>query len=320
MRGRVLLTGGAGFIGSSVLDALVLRGQRVTVVDDLNDYYDPRIKHENVEAAVASGLAQVVHADIRSPQTWAELDADAGWDGVIHLAARAGVRPSIRDPGLYASVNVEGTARVLDWACSGASPIPFVLASSSSVYGDEYPVPFGEDAATLSPVSPYGATKQSCEALTQAWRRMRGLRAVALRFFTVYGPRQRPDLAIHKFARRIEAERPIPVYGDGSSARDYTHIDDIVAGVLAALEAVRADRLEHFAYNLGSDRAIRLDAMIQAIEEAVGKAAIIDRQPDQLGDVKRTWADVSRAGRDLGYAPSVTFEDGLRDFVSWLRR
>ncbi len=320
MSGRVLLTGGAGFIGSSVLDALVLQGRRVTVVDDFNDYYDPRTKHENVEAAVASGLAQVVHADIRSPQTWAELDADEGWDGVIHLAARAGVRPSIRDPALYTSVNVEGTARALDWACSGSSPIPFVLASSSSVYGDEYPVPFGEDAAALSPVSPYGATKQSCEALARTWRRMRGIRAVALRFFTVYGPRQRPDLAIHKFARRIDAGEPIPVYGDGSSARDYTHIDDIVGGVLAALAAVQQDRLDHFAYNLGSDRAIRLDELIAAIEEAVGKAAVIDRQPEQLGDVKRTWADVSRAGRDLGYAPSVTFEDGLRDFVSWLRR
>ena len=320
MAGRILLTGGAGFIGSAILDALVLAGHRVLVVDDFNDYYDPRTKRENVEAAVASGLAEIRHVDVRDPDLWAELDADAGWSGVIHMAARAGVRPSLRDPTLYVSTNVEGTARVLDWACSGREPIPFLLASSSSVYGDDYPVPFAESAAPLAPISPYGASKQAAEALAQTWQRIHDLPVAALRFFTVYGPRQRPDLAIHKFARKIAAGEPIPVYGDGSSARDYTHVADIVAGVLAALDRLRAGQLQHFAYNLGSDRGIRLDAMIGAIEEAVGKSALIDRQPDQPGDVKRTWADVSRAASELGYAPSVTFEDGIRDFVGWLRR
>ena len=320
MSDRILLTGGAGFIGSSVLDALVLRGQRVTVLDEFNPYYDPQLKHENVEAAIASGLADVRNADIVDPQTWADLDPDEGWAAVIHLAARAGVRPSIQDPALYARTNVVGTTRVFDWATSGDAPIPVVYASSSSVYGDAYPVPFAEDAAPLGPVSPYGATKEACEALARTWQRMRGLPVVGLRFFTVYGPRQRPDLAIHKFARKIDAGEAIPVYGDGTSARDYTHVQDITAGVLAATDRLIDGALEHAIYNLGSDRAIRLDAMIAAIEQAVGKPAIIDRQPDQLGDVKRTWADITRARQGLGYAPSITFEDGLMDFVAWLRR
>ena len=319
MAERILLTGGAGFIGSSVLDSLVADRRAVTVIDDLNPYYSPQIKRDNLRGAMASGRVELVTGDIRHPGTWAQLDPHA-FDSVIHLAARAGVRPSIADPGLYASVNVEGTARALEWACSGRAPLPFVLASSSSVYGDGYPVPFAEDAAPLGPVSPYGATKQSCEILARTWARMRGIPVVALRFFTVYGRRQRPDLAIHKFAVAIDAGLPIPVYGDGSSARDYTHIEDIVAGVGAARDGLMAGRLEHPVYNLGSDRAISLHPMIASIEAAVGKTATIDRQPDQPGDVKRTWADVSRARDGLGYTPSVTFEDGLRDFVEWLRR
>lgn len=314
---RILLTGGAGFIGSSVLDALVARGARVTVLDDFNDFYDPGIKRENLAGALASGRVDVVEGDLRNPEVWACLDTD-GWDVAIHLAARAGVRPSLQDPALYLSTNVVGTGLVFDWAAR--AQIPVLYASSSSVYGDGYPAPFAEDSAELRPVSPYGGSKVAAEGLARTWSRMVGLRAVGLRFFTVYGPRQRPDLAIHKFARRIEEGVAIPVFGDGSSARDYTHIADITAGVLAGLDGLLAGTLEHDIYNLGSDHTVRLDAMIATIERAVGKAAVIDRQPEQLGDVKRTWADLTRSAAGLGYAPSVPFDDGIDDFVAWLRR
>lgn len=314
---RILLTGGAGFIGSSVLDALVARGDRVTVLDDFNDYYDPAIKRENLAGALATGRVEVVEGDLRSPAVWASLGVD-GWRAAIHLAARAGVRPSLADPALYVSTNVVGTANQLDWAAKAG--VPVLYASSSSVYGDGYPAPFAEDAARLQPVSPYGASKVAAEELARTWSRMEGLRAVGLRFFTVYGPRQRPDLAIHKFARRIAQGEPIPVFGDGSSARDYTHIQDITAGVLAGLDGLLAGTLAHDIYNLGSDRTVRLDEMIASIERAVGKAAVIDRQPDQRGDVRRTWADLTRSAGELGYAPSVAFDDGIDDFVAWLRR
>ncbi|MCO4770994.1 MAG: GDP-mannose 4,6-dehydratase [Deltaproteobacteria bacterium] len=313
---RILLTGGAGFIGSHVLDALVERGAQVTVVDDFNDYYSPAIKRENITAACASGRVTVVEGDIRDPDLWSDLDGS--WSAAIHLAARAGVRPSIANPALYLSANVAGTGNVFDWAARGN--IPVVYASSSSVYGDGYPVPFAEDADTLRPVSPYGASKVASETLAQTWTRMAGLRAVGLRFFTVYGPRQRPDLAIHKFAVRIAKGEVIPVFGDGSSARDYTHVTDIVAGVLATLDGMLAGTLNHTVYNLGSDRAVRLDAMIASIERAVGRSAVIDRLPDQVGDVKQTWADLSRSAKDLGYAPQISFDEGIDDFVSWLTR
>lgn len=286
------------------------------MVDDFNDYYSPAIKRENITAACASGRVTVVEGDIRDPDLWSDLDGS--WSAAIHLAARAGVRPSIANPALYLSANVAGTGNVFDWAARGN--IPVVYASSSSVYGDGYPVPFAEDADTLRPVSPYGASKVASETLAQTWTRMAGLRAVGLRFFTVYGPRQRPDLAIHKFAVRIAKGEVIPVFGDGSSARDYTHVTDIVAGVLATLDGMLAGTLNHTVYNLGSDRAVRLDAMIASIERAVGRSAVIDRLPDQVGDVKQTWADLSRSAKDLGYAPQISFDEGIDDFVSWLTR
>lgn len=313
---RILLTGGAGFIGSHVLDALVERGHDVVVLDDFNPYYDPAIKRANLAAALGTGRVTVVEGDVRDGSVWAGFDGD--WHAVVHLAARAGVRPSLEDPALYVSTNVGGTAAALEFGARTETPV--LLASSSSVYGDDYPVPFAEDAAPLAPMSPYGASKQSGEVLGRTWSRVHGLPVAALRFFTVYGPRQRPDLAIHKFARRIDAGEEIPVYGDGSSARDYTHVADITRGVLAAMDRLVAGELSEFAYNLGSDRGIRLDAMIEAIERAVGKPARIQRLPDQLGDVKRTWADVSRSERDLGYAPQVDFDEGLAGFVEWMRR
>jgi len=313
---RILLTGGAGFIGSHVLDSLVARGHDVTVLDDFDDYYSPAIKRANIEQACASGRVTVLEGDIRDPAVWEGLDRQE-WSSVIHLAARAGVRPSIADPGLYISTNVTGTGRVLEWAAATSTPV--VYASSSSVYGDGYPVPFAEDAAPLAPVSPYGASKVSAEALAGMWSRMVGLPVVGLRFFTVYGPRQRPDLAIHKFARLIERGETIPVFGDGTSARDYTHVSDIVRGVLAAMDGLVQRTLKHPVYNLGSDRGVTLTEMIETIETAVGKPARIERLPDQLGDVKQTWADLARSAEAFGYAPQVRFADGIADFVRWMR-
>jgi len=316
---RILLTGGAGFIGSHLLDALRERGADVTVVDDFNDFYDPQSKRSNLERHLGTPGFDLIEGDIREASTWARLDPGAGWSAVLHIAARAGVRPSLLEPQLYVSTNVDGTAAALQWACSAPEPLPFVLASSSSVYGDANPVPFSEESAVLQPVSPYGASKVAAEELVETWVRAHGMRAAALRFFTVYGPRQRPDLAIHKFARKIERGESIPVYGDGSSARDYTHVQDVVQGALAALTGLLEGSLQARVYNLGSDRSIPLDEMIGVVEQAVGRSARIDRQPNQPGDVRRTWADLRRSQRDLEYAPTVRFEDGVADFVRWLR-
>ncbi|MBN94248.1 MAG: epimerase [Deltaproteobacteria bacterium] len=316
---RILLTGGAGFIGSHLLDTLRDQGVEVTVVDDFNDFYAPKAKRANIEPHMGTPGFDLVEGDIREESTWARLDPSAGWTAVIHIAARAGVRPSLLEPQLYVSTNVDGTAAALQWASSAPEPLPFVLASSSSVYGDANSVPFCEETAVLQPVSPYGASKVAAEELVETWVRAHGMRAAALRFFTVYGPRQRPDLAIHKFARKISRGEPIPVFGDGSSARDYTHVQDVVQGALAALKNLLDGTLNERVYNLGSDRSISLDTMISVVEEAVGRRAVIDRQPNQPGDVRRTWADLGRSQRDLGYAPTVRFEDGVADFVRWLR-
>ncbi len=312
MSDHFLLTGGAGFIGSHLLEALLARSASVTVVDDFNDYYDPAVKRRNLrDATGGSDAVKVVDADIAT-DVWDDLPG--GCAAVLHIAARAGVRPSFVAPDLYRRTNVEGTRKVLEFCAREGTPL--VFASSSSVYGDANTVPYREDCAP-DPRSPYARTKVDCEALLDAYRDR--VPSVALRFFTVYGPRQRPDLAIHLFARRIEDGEAIPVFGDGSMARDYTHIRDVVAGVLAATDGLLAGTLNHAVYNLGSDRAVRLDAMIAAVEQALGKTAVIDRQDVPRGDVKRTWADLTRSREDLGYGPSLSFEDGLADFVRWLR-
>ena len=312
MGDRYLVTGGAGFIASHLVDRLIARGDQVLLIDDFNDYYDPAIKRRNVNPA-----AEVVEADFREPAVWRGIDPE-GVRAVLHLGARAGVRPSIADPMLYGTTNVDGTMLALQWAASRAAPVPVLFASSSSIYGDDNPVPYREDA-DLAPISPYGATKAAAEILLQSFERCFGVPGVALRFFTVYGPRQRPDLAIHKFACLIDAGRPIPVFGDGSSSRDYTHVDDICAGVFSALGRLLDGTLEHRIYNLGSDAPIGLDEMIDAVARAVGKPAAIERLPMQQGDVKRTWADLSRSRAGLDYAPSVDFGEGLADFVRRLR-
>lgn len=311
---RVLLTGAAGFIGSHVAEALVARGDEVVGLDNFDPFYPRAVKEANVAALRRSPRFRLVEGDIRDRAVVGGLlDADTA---VVHLAARAGVRPSLEDPAGYAAVNIEGTAVLLE-AARRAGARRVVFGGSSSVYGDTAPVPFAEDWPALQPISPYAATKRAGELLCSTFAQLYGLRVMALRFFTVYGPRQRPDLAIHKFTRLIHAGRPIPFYGDGSSERDYTWIGDIAGGVLAALDwtAERGAGLE--IVNLGGSRTTSLAALVALIAGALGREAVLERLPAQPGDVRRTFADVRKAARVLGYRPTTPVEEGIPRFVRW---
>ena len=304
---RVLLSGGAGFIGSHLLERLLARGDDVAVIDDFNPYYDPAIKRRNLPAA---GGFRLHERDIRDS---AAIVAQEKPDVVVHLAARAGVRPSLADPALYESVNVGGTLALLE-ACRRNGVGRFLFASSSSVYGNGS-VPFSESDEPLAPISPYGISKLMGEHYVRIYAHLHGIRATCLRFFTVYGPRQRPDMAIHAFTAAIAAGREIPVFGDGTTERDYTYVTDILQGILAAL-----DRPEPFAiYNLGESRTVPLRRLIELLEQHVGRKAILKPLPEQPGDVQRTCASIDRARAQLGYAPGVALEDGLREFVAWFR-
>ena len=311
---RVLLTGAAGFIGSHVAERLVARGDEVVGLDNFDAFYPRDVKVANLAALCRSPRFRLVEGDIRDRELVAGL-LDAG-TAIVHLAARAGVRPSLEDPALYASVNIEGTATLLE-AARRAGARRFVFGSSSSVYGDSAPVPFAEDWPALLPISPYAATKRAGELLCTTFSQLYGQRIIALRFFTVYGPRQRPDLAIHKFTRLISRGSPVPFYGDGSSERDYTHIDDIVGGVAAALDWTDAPGPAMEIVNLGESRTTSLATLVDLIARAVGREARLDRQPAQPGDVRRTCADVRKALRLLGYRPTTTVEAGIPRFVRW---
>jgi len=307
---KILLTGGAGFIGSHLLDALLQRGQDVVVVDDFNDYYDPRIKRGNLEDAAA----RVVEADIRDRGTMDALFRREAPALVAHLAARAGVRPSLENPALYADVNIGGTLKLLE-LCRAHGVPRFLLASSSSVYGNAR-VPFSESEGALEPVSPYGATKLAAEHYARVYARLHRIRVTCLRFFTVYGPRQRPDMAIHRFARRIADGNPISIFGDGGTERDYTYVGDIVDGVMRALERDEANAV----YNLGGSRPVVLRGLIGVLEKALGKKAVLRHEREQPGDARATCADITRAREDLGYSPRVPLEEGIARFVEWFRR
>ena len=319
MAERVLVTGAAGFIGSHLVDALLARGDRVLGVDNFDDFYDPAIKRANIAGARCSSAFTMAEADVRDPAALGAAMDEIEPDVVVHMAARAGVRPSIAAPALYADVNVRGTAALLDAArARGISRV--VVASSSSVYGNASRVPFSEADAAISPVSPYAATKRAAELLCETFAGLEPrLRIVSLRFFTVYGPRQRPDLAIHKFATLISSGRPIPVYGDGSSSRDYTYVTDTVQGVLGAIERTRDPAVRHEVYNLGESQTTTLRELIALLEDALGQKATIDRLPPQAGDVSCTYADILRARDTLGYAPAVPIRDGIPRFVAWFR-
>lgn len=319
MAERVLVTGAAGFIGSHVVDALLARGDRVLGVDNFDDFYDPAVKRANVAQACRSTAFTMVDADVRDAAAITRAIETIKPDVIVHLAARAGVRPSIAAPAVYADVNVRGTAVVLE-AARAAGIQRVVFASSSSVYGNASRVPFSESDAAIQPVSPYAATKRAAELLCETFTELEPrLRIVSLRFFTVYGPRQRPDLAIHKFASLISSGRPIPVYGDGSSSRDYTYVTDTVQGVLAAIDRTRRSDVRHELFNLGESQTTTLAQLIALLEDALGREATIERLPPQPGDVLCTFADISRARDTLGYAPMVPIQDGIPRFVAWFR-
>ena len=312
---NVLVTGGAGFIGSHVCERLLKLDHSVWALDDLNSFYDPAIKLRNIEEIRSQSKPfHFVRGDLTDRAALDQLFNDVRFDQVIHLAARAGVRPSLQEPALYQRVNVEGTVNLLE-AARLTQVKKVTIASSSSVYGVNAKVPFSEDDPIFSAISPYAASKLACEALGHTYHHVYGLDVVMLRFFTVYGPRQRPDLAIHKFAQLISAGKPIPVFGDGSTARDYTYVDDTVDGILAATQ-------KHFGFqifNLGESQTVTLSHLIEVLEQAIGKKAIIDRQPPQPGDVPITYANIAKARSLLGYNPHIKIEQGIPKFVEWFR-
>jgi len=319
---RILLTGGAGFIGSHLAEALLQREVRLAIVDELNDFYSPEIKKANLAEVRQVGDFKFFQVDICERSKLRKAFEEAQPDIVVHLAARAGVRPSLQDPGLYERVNVAGTVNLLE-LCRESKVPKFVFGSSSSVYGVAEQVPFKESNTELRPISPYAATKLSGEMLCFTYAYLYGIEVICLRFFTVYGPRQRPDLAIHKFTQLIDAGSPIPFFGDGSTGRDYTFISDIVSGLLAALEyqpETCTGNAKFDIINLGNSHPVTLTRLVEMLEAATGKRALRKQLPVQPGDVPITWADISKAKRLLGYDPQTPIERGLAEFVSWFRR
>ena len=311
-----LVTGGAGFIGSHLCERLLTEGHAVWTLDDLNDFYSLRIKERNLADIKALGRPfTFIRGDITDAPTVENLFGQIKFDQVIHLAARAGVRPSLEQPALYQRVNVEGTVNLLE-AARKHGVKKMTIASSSSVYGVNAKVPFAETDPIFSAISPYAASKLACEALGHVYHHIYGMDIAMLRFFTVYGPRQRPDLAIHKFARLIEAGKPIPVFGDGSTARDYTFVSDTLDGIMACTRKEIGFEI----FNLGESQTVTLASLIELLEKAVGKKAVIDRQSAAPGDVPITYADISKAQKGLGYHPSVKIEQGIPKFVEWFRQ
>jgi UDP-glucuronate 4-epimerase len=310
----VLLTGAAGFIGSHAAEHLLQEGYRVIAVDNFCDFYERAWKELNLASVGGGEKFDVEEIDITDGAKIDRLVATAKPDVILHLAGMAGVRPSIEQPAYYARVNVEGTTLMLEAAVRNRVK-RFVFASSSSVYGNSAQVPFREDQPVSEPISPYAASKRAGELMCYTYWHLYQLPVFCLRFFTVYGPRLRPDLAIHKFTRLISTGQPVPFYGDGTTARDYTYIDDICQGILAAVR--RCDRYR--IYNLGNNHPVQLKEMVAALEQAIGRSAILDRKPMQPGDVEITCADISRAAEELDYRPKVALADGLGRFVDWFK-
>jgi len=313
--GAVLVTGGAGFIGSHLVERLLADGRRVVVIDNFDTFYDPQVKRRNVAEASRDPAYRLLEGDIRDTDA---LDALFGAEpiaDVIHLAARAGVRPSIQDPVLYTSVNLDGTTRLLE-ACRRHGVGRFIFGSSSSVYGNNAKVPFAEEDPVDHPISPYAATKKAGEVLCHAHHHLFGLKTACLRFFTVYGPRQRPEMAIHKFVRLLAAGQEIEQYGDGSSARDYTYISDIVDGIVRAMNCLTSYHI----WNLGGSQTITLRELVERLARGLGVPARVRELPQQPGDVDRTWAEVSKAERELDWRPRVELDRGLESFIRWFQQ
>lgn len=311
---KTLVTGAAGFIGSHLSERLLRDGWTVTGVDNFDAFYDPRVKRDNIAGCLANPNFRLIEADIRDQGAMDKAIGD-DTDVIVHLAARAGVRPSIAEPVLYMDVNLNGTVTLLESARQRRVG-RFIFASSSSVYGNNEKVPFSEEDNVDFPISPYAATKKAGELICHTYHHLYGLPITCLRFFTVYGPRQRPDLAIHKFARLIEEGKPLPVFGDGTMMRDFTFIDDILSGIMAAIDQCT----DYQIYNLGESQPISVTDLITELENALGKKAIRKYLPTQPGDVERTYADVTKAEVQLGYRPSTPIQTGLARFVAWLRR
>jgi UDP-glucuronate 4-epimerase len=312
---KVLVTGAAGFIGSHVTEALLARGDEVVGLDNFEAFYSPDVKRRNVQTALAHSGYTAVDGDLRSAAAVEVAFGEGPFDAVIHLAARAGVRPSLLDPAGYSETNVSGTVLLLE-AARRQSVGQFVFASSSSVYGARSTAPFRESDSVDEPASPYAATKRAGEILAATFHQLYGLPVTCLRFFTVYGPRQRPDMAIHRFTRLIDEGRKIQVYGGGHSQRDYTFIDDIVDGVLRALDRPQGYRV----YNLGTNRTISLLSLVDLISARLDRTPRIVRLPNQPGDVPLTYADITLARSELGYEPSTTLDDGIAAFIDWYRK
>jgi UDP-glucuronate 4-epimerase len=310
-----LVTGGAGFIGSNLCERLLQTGHSVWAFDDLNDFYSPTRKEKNLREIGNSENFHFVKGDLRDRKAVEELFVSAPFDQVIHLAARAGVRPSIEDPVLYQEVNVVGTTHLLE-AARARKVRKLTIASSSSVYGINSKMPFSESDPIFHPISPYAASKLACEALGHVYHHIHGMDIAMLRFFTVYGPRQRPDLAIYKFAERIERNQPIPVFGDGSTARDYTYVTDILEGIVACTKKEFGFEI----FNLGENQCVKLNELIALLEQTLGKKATINRLPNQPGDVPFTYANISKAEKMLGYHPTIKISEGIKQFIDWFRK
>lgn len=312
---NILVTGGAGFIGSHLVENLLATGNRIAVVDDFNDFYAPAMKLANIAPFSENENFVLYEADIFDAESLRRIFDANRFDAIVHLAARAGVRPSLEQPKLYTETNVNGTLNLLDLA-KDFNVKQFVFGSSSSVYGNNEKVPFSETDKIVQPISPYAATKAAGELLCHTYSHLYDIRTVCLRFFTVYGARQRPDLAIRKFTQAISDGVPIQVFGDGTTRRDYTYVDDIISGVTAAIDY---EKSAHEIFNLGESDTVELRRLIELIEKNLSKKAIIDRQPMQMGDVSQTFADISKARELLSYNPQTKIEDGIKKFVEWFR-
>ena len=314
MSKKFLITGAAGFIGSHLCERLIAEGHTAVGLDNFDPFYDRKIKESNIKTLIKSDKFKIVEGDIRDAGCVNSI-CKIGIDAIIHLAAKAGVRPSIADPLGYADCNINGTMVLLE-AAKKCGIKKFIFASSSSVYGNNKKVPFSETDNVDYPISPYAATKKAGELICHTYHYLYKIDITCLRFFTVYGPRQRPDLAIHKFVKLIEQDKPIPVFGDGSMMRDFTYIDDVIDGTVAAIEKCKGFEI----YNIGESRPIRLDDLIKEIEKAIGKKAIIKYEAVPPGDVEKTYADVSKAGKVLGYDPKTEIAVGLKKFVERFNR
>lgn len=313
-----LITGGAGFIGSHLADRLLAEGNKVVVIDNFNNFYNPKIKENNVKHNLNNPNYKLERIDIRNGEEVDRVFAENKIDNIMHLAAMAGVRPSIENPVLYQEVNCVGSQNILE-AMKKHNVKNIVFASSSSVYGNTKTVPFKETDIVDFAISPYAATKKANEVMTHVYHKLFGFNVIMLRFFTVYGERQRPDLAINKFTRLIMEDKPIPVFGDGTTSRDYTYVKDIIDGITKSLKYVEENKDVYEILNLGESEPVTLNEMIETIEQALGKKAIINRMPMQLGDVNRTYADITKAKNLIGYNPQTSFKEGIENFVNWYK-